>query len=476
MKSQRKYVDFKLCLTVPPDGQGACQVALLPTPEAGEVLEPIVTAVADAPDADALELLARKLITFRQLAELGKKLSNCLLPGQIGERFKDLLNRHGETDGVRLRLLIASDSLRQWPWEFAYLNLLGKEDAMRNFLVLDPRVSVVRHEALARPHPSIASNGDKLSEIRIVAAGASPKGRNELDIAQEISNLQKAVANFDVEGVRVRCDPVLTEVTPRELEDALRGAGSVFVFHFAGHGITVAERAEFSPGTMERGYLLLLRDKATKEEEGWPAQKLAGLLRQAGVRLAVLSACRSGQRNARYPWDGIAGALVASDVPVVLAMQYEVLDPQAIAFSDALYTALAGGVSLDEAVWWGRQAMLGVVDPDNRYNVEWGVPVLYSRLAEGVLFPERASATGAVAERIRATITQTIGTIKAGGEVTGIRAKRIGREVEVTQTADVVSGSVTGVKAGSVDANASVKQRVGTFEQGNLTGIEVDEF
>ena len=38
--NQRQYIDFKLFLTRPPDGQG-CQVALLPTPEVGETITPV---------------------------------------------------------------------------------------------------------------------------------------------------------------------------------------------------------------------------------------------------------------------------------------------------------------------------------------------------------------------------------------------------------------------------------------------------
>jgi CHAT domain len=470
MKQQRKYVDFKLYLTTSCGGQGACETALLPTPEVGEVLTPIVTADADAPDGQALERLAGKLISIRELAELGKKLANCLFPGEIRARFDELLNRTDEAGGIRLRLLIASNSLRQWPWEYAYLNPLGK-DAMRNFLALDPRVSIVRHEALARPHPTISAPKGALTELRVVVAAASPKGQRELNVKQEISNIEQAVKDFNVEGVRVSCHPTLPDVTRKELEEALRGAGSVYVFHFAGHGITVASRDQFNAGNVERGRLLLLRDKTSREEEPLEADQLGVLLQQAGVRMAVLGACHSGERSARYPWDSIAGALVAHNVPVVLAMQYEVLDPHAIAFSDALYTALAGGVSLDEAVWWGRQAMLGVQNPGTPTNVEWGVPVLYSRLADGVLFPERAAAEG----QVRAAVTQNIREITSGGEVTGIRAKRIGSKVEINQTVDVVNGLLEGMVAGTLSGYAKVDQRVGTVKDGKVIGIEIDD-
>jgi hypothetical protein len=46
-------------------------------------------------------------------------------------------------------------------------------------------------------------------------------------------------------------------------------------------------------------------------------------------------------------------------VPVVVAIQYEILDLHAIAFSEIFYAALAAGLSVDEAVAAGRLAMLG---------------------------------------------------------------------------------------------------------------------
>ena len=48
MAKQREYIDFKLYLTGVPEGQGACQVALLPTPEVGETVTP-VTVATDLP-------------------------------------------------------------------------------------------------------------------------------------------------------------------------------------------------------------------------------------------------------------------------------------------------------------------------------------------------------------------------------------------------------------------------------------------
>jgi hypothetical protein len=48
----RQYIDFKLHLTQLPDGKGACQVVLLPTPEVGESVAPVTMSAEKGPPAN----------------------------------------------------------------------------------------------------------------------------------------------------------------------------------------------------------------------------------------------------------------------------------------------------------------------------------------------------------------------------------------------------------------------------------------
>jgi hypothetical protein len=117
--SRREYIDFKLYLTAAPDGKGACQVALLPTPEVGETTAPVAVPAESAPKQELLAQLAHKSITARQWVELGKSLADCLLPkGTIRERFKYAYDRAGTQGGVRLRVIIGDHSLKPLPWEY----------------------------------------------------------------------------------------------------------------------------------------------------------------------------------------------------------------------------------------------------------------------------------------------------------------------------------------------------------------------
>src|SRR5208282_3237533 len=177
-----KYIDFKLYLTAAPGG--GSQVALLPTPEVGEAITPITLSADHAPRGDLLAQLASKTVTFADLAILGKQLAECLLPtGPIRDLFQDAYRHAGDLGGVRLRLIIADNALKQLPWEYLYVNLLGDApDSLRGFLALDKAVSIVRHEPLPFPHPEPVAAAAGLRELTALIAAASPEGEEKLDL------------------------------------------------------------------------------------------------------------------------------------------------------------------------------------------------------------------------------------------------------------------------------------------------------
>jgi len=121
------------------------------------------------------------------------------------------------------------------------------------------------------------------------------------------------------------------------------------------------------------------------------------------VRLAVLTACEVGQRDAASAWAGVVTALTHAGIPAVVGMQFRVRDRNAIAFSRAFYRALAAGQSIDAAVTDGRFAIFNLGDDDER---DWGVPVLYLRAEDGVLFPQEPAASGASLESLRNFVPQ----------------------------------------------------------------------
>jgi hypothetical protein len=476
----RPYIDFKLYLTRLPDEKTACQVALLPTPEVGETIAPVTVPLEEIPPSDVLQWLAAKKATFGSMVALGKKLANCLLPeGIIRERFRTAYDRAGIDGGVRLRLIIADYALKAWPWEYAFFDFLGgpESKSMLGFLALNPRISLVRHEPLPHPHPTREKTTEDVTDIRMAFASALPKEQPKLQLDKDLAVIQEALGGFNVEGVRITLDPVLTDATPDDLAQKL--PKGTHIFHFAGHGIPESDTA--AAGPHREGALLLVADKKSKAEAKLHASDLAAIVQDAGVRLVVLGACSSGERQERSPWEGVAAALAAREIPAIIAMQYEVIDVSAKAFSRAFYGALASGLSLDEAMSTGRRAMLRETstNPDLKYvvDVEWGVPVLYSRLPDGQLFPERMQRAGQAAEEFRKVITQTVTDIQKG-VLTGIDVKIVKSGVKVVQTIKTATGHTTGIKAGTAvnGANIQVEQEIDTAGKDSVTvGYQGDE-
>ncbi|MEH2154036.1 CHAT domain-containing protein [Nostoc sp.] len=440
MTKERQYLDFYLQLRDLDRLAKSFKVAVLPSPAVGESREATTVNYNYDELAKSLVRLEHRQIDQKSLIQLGEHLANLLLPPkEIRNLFEQVIKDAGQDGGVRLRLLTSEPELARLPWEYTYLPLNPGETGYRHFLVLNPQISLVRHEPIAKKHPKVEGIDPK--QLRLLVAMANPK--KDLNLEREKNNLTKVFEEFKVDGVTLEWQPLLENATIRDLKDALMKKPELF--YFAGHG-------HFD----QEGYILL-QTAASGATYSMPATELALQLKQAGVRVAVFGACESAQRDGASEWAGVAPTLVAEGVPVVVAMQYEILDNHAIAFSEIFYAALAAGLSVDEAVAAGRLAMLGQDASNQRKlevvsessdsksfsneepaNVQWGVPVLYMRSADSIIFPRK---TSAVAEQIRRVIQLNIGSIKNGSDFIGLKAKRAKGSFEVISNIEVIDKS-----------------------------------
>lgn len=440
MTNGHDYLDFTLELRDLDVQESTFKVAVLPSPAVGETAAVTVPYHLDELAEDLAKLEDQDL-DQAGLISLGERLTDRLLPeDQVRDLFKEAVKKAGRDKGVRLRLLILEPRLAQLPWEFSYLQVHRGEKDRTNFLVLNPQISLVRHEALPEAHPSLA--GATPEQLRLVAALANPKGLQQLQLKDEKRVIERALRDFNVEGVTIEWEPFIEDATPDDLRRALQSKADLF--HFAGHGEFQEQDVDANTGeAVGVGSIVLVRDKGTGEPFWLNARDLALYLQQAGVRLAVLGACESGRRDGISAWTGIAPALVERGMPAVVAMQYKVDDKLAIAFSQMFYTSLASGLSVDEAVSAGRLAMLGKSGED---DMDWGVPVLYMRSVDGIIFPKLTERKSETAVQIRRVVQQVVETIEQGGEVIGIEAKRVRGSLEISQKITTVRGKVIGLK------------------------------
>ena len=208
----------------------------------------------------------------------------------------------------------------------------------------------------------------------LVGALSSPEDQPELDVGKDRRYLEAATDALNQvagrETVQLRwCDrPATREALTRALAD---GAD---IFHFAGHG-------RFSSATNVGSILLETADGMTDD---YPSAMLAQLMRDSGIRLAVLGACDTGRRSGEDAWSGVAPSLTRQRIPAVIGNQFTIEDENAGLLAGRAYQLLFAGFSIDEALYEARQAIFQRSGLTNR---DWGASVLYLRDENGVLFP-----------------------------------------------------------------------------------------
>ena len=299
----------------------------------------------------------------RQLIEnFGGQLYQALFTGPVGDCLERSRVTAGSRDaGLRIRLRLPG-ALANVPWEYLY-------DAQHGFLGLDPDTALVRYLELpapVRPFPI-------RPPLRVLAMISAPSDLVQLDVEQEWARLNQALMPLASQGL-VEVDR-LEDGTLAALPRALR-LREYHVLHFIGHGGYDEEAQD--------GALAL--EDAVGKTRLVTGRDLSMMIRHRSLRLVVLNACEGSRIAPDDPFSGVAQALARQGIPAVIAMQFEISDPAALAFSQSFYQAVADGLPVNVATVEARRAMFA---DDN--EIEWATPVLYLRSTDGRVFTRRRS-------------------------------------------------------------------------------------
>jgi len=292
------------------------------------------------------------LPTDDELLQYGEVLFDTLFPTAI-RRLYDV----ARSDERAARLNVIFTSMISWiadkPWEFAF-------DRARGAFLATEEIHFVRNVLTAVPAQRIPARAGRL---RILVAVAQPFGSAPLSVDDEIAVIRRGFEPL-IEAGMVEIE-VLAKATPASLHGYI-DTGRFDVVHFIGHG-------EFDAKS-NRGYLLFEdgRGAATKVDD----RSLREIFCQRDIRVVFLNACETGQGGRADFNRGVAPALVAGGVPVVVANQYKVLDLSATTFAQHLYWSLAQGMSVGKAA---RESRIAVNYSLAGESIDWAVPVVYAR-------------------------------------------------------------------------------------------------
>lgn len=293
---------------------------------------------------------------FRSIFEDTKAISNAYAASKAGN--------------IRLKLRISSPDLASLPWEYLY-----EDDDVVSYLSL--RVPLVRYLETG----GLAGRMNVKGPLRILGMISDPArdGWPSLNVAKERERINKGTERLQREG---RIDfQWVSGGTGKDLINKLN-EDEWHIFHFIGHG-GVEPRDAAGPRNVfdQSGFIVMV------DEDGNPAKKFASDLAmmltaaRKSLRLVVLNCCESARVNVGEKFGNPAIGLMQSGwLPAVVAMQFPISDRAAISMSDGFYSALARNRPVDEAV---KNARL-FIKMDSQ--VEFGIPVLYMRSADGKIF------------------------------------------------------------------------------------------
>lgn len=300
--------------------------------------------------SDAPSLLAAK--------EFGGKLFDALFKENIRDLFRD---GQGKNRFIRLRLSFnRAPELSILPWEFLY------DRTYSRFLALSIESPILRYLEHPEPIEPLLIN----STLKMLVVISEPKDLPHLEADLEWKNLSNTLLQL-IENNLIQIER-LYPPTLSNLQAKLR-KNDYNILHFIGHGQFDMERQD--------GFLFL--ENHLNHSVRISGQDLGIILRDYRhfLRLVFLNVCEGGKTARNDPFAGVATSILQQGIAAVVAIQSAVLDKVALDFSREFYSFFTTDTPIETCITEARKAMFTYT-----LGVEWGLPVIYSRVSKGDLF------------------------------------------------------------------------------------------
>jgi len=299
------------------------------------------------------------------LENLGECLFDLIIQGEV----RDLLLRaSGAANGtLPFELLVEDEVILSWPWEYMF------DRSQERYICQDFNPisrTVVTPEALI-------TDLAPLSTLRVLVVVAATDKRTGPE--EQVRAIRYAFETYlGAEHERVVLD-VHGNMDPDELRAYLNTA-AFNVIHFFGHA-----------GVDSRGGFLAFEkvNGANVDRFEKRAKFFARMLTSQPTRprLVFLNACETaiGSESEDTARNSVAIELMRYGLPAVIATQFKMPANRSHRFAALVYSAIANGRPLIQAMLDGRSAM---DDAGSDRFVDWGIPVLYATDPHLVLLRE----------------------------------------------------------------------------------------
>lgn len=325
-----------------------------------------------------LQIADNNKLNEEQSRQLGEALFNSLLDPVLRQDFINFHFKYVQEEKQLLRIELDIDEqempeIAALPWEFLCLPENANQGTV--WLSTDPNLVFSRRRALWNPAKPIQLAPKE--KLRIALAIASPQDLGDVEY-KEVQEYLETLAQEDY--IDIELLPIVNPATPTAIDELLEK--KPHIFHFIGHG-----RFENEKG-LKGGEIALVR-KVLNKANWVSANFFAGLFVRHRPGIIVLQACEGGKQSESEAFRGIAPKIVAQNIPVVVAMQYEIANATASVFSYEFYKRLGKGEPVDIAAQNGRYT----IGLETQYKTrDFATPVIFMNVQNGYLFTPETEA------------------------------------------------------------------------------------
>ena len=310
-------------------------------------------------------------ITPEEIAELGACLFEALFDDALRNDFLLFYDQVVFKEKALLRIELDIDEAQMpavaaLPWEF--LRTPPNQITGEIWLSTTPKLIFSRRRARwLAPAPIQLKRGERL-RIAVVVSAPRDEALGPVEYQKLWDELQDLAAkNAD----RIELLELVTPATRDAIDAVLEK--EPHILHFSGHGRLHDERGR------QIGQIALTRANGFAV---WVnADQFSNLFARHRPGIVLLQACEGGALSASQAYVGVASQIVQHNVPVVLAMQYEISNATARRFAREFYARLAAGDPVDKAAQEGRFRIADFYDSRN-----FATPVIFMRVRDGHLF------------------------------------------------------------------------------------------